>query len=627
VIRSQIENLYVIGGKGAKCCHISLLGTNGGNMHINQQQRNNRGISLPAIIIILLVIITITVTIALHIRNRNILQKAAEKQARKAYAAKAVKGKIAGVFASGKTISPAKLKELGLTAVPPEPGKPPVEFKGKDGDVEFSGSFNGGNEPWSTYIPLPEEIDPKEFSFKGTKSPGFDPEKLPIPPNHSLIFANLKAGENIDPATYYFMFSNNSPYGIIAPNGNVKISGGATATSEQLPSAKPDQSAGQDFYIFAKNKIDISKKLEGTAITQAKTKDAVTLGDLTTGQVRENAPKIPAEELQSIADALKDSMREMWKSTKDPGFRKLSIGLEMADIKFGGSFKMIDTKGFSYNKEQLIWANSMKIPEKTNTVCPMSIKVNGDLIMQKNSVFIVEGDLKIEGRLFIPENSSLLVMGKLEVNNRVYTTFKSEDYPGICSAIIAKGDILLKKGGSHLNYQPQGEITEVNLSGLECPFPKYLKKAKGKQIINRKVLKFEKSQKKLMGKIKGADEILKTFVCSNVNITPGSDNNDLPGILIASSDGGVKIQDDNNSACLAGLIISKKDIVIEFPSKGTGVFTGVILSLDESIKILNTDYRYYPYYFCAFVPTGISGGKTIQVLPRPHLISSGEYKK
>lgn len=596
-------------------------------MSINTRSPKTRGIALPVVIVIVLVLLTLILALVLQSRNTGNLQKTAEKQAQQANTAQVIRGKMQEIFESGKTPSPARLKELGLSALPPVPGKPPVAFKGKAGDVEFSGSFNGGSEPWSTYNPVPTAIDPKGFGYKGPQSPGFDSEKLPIPPNHSLLFVNVKTEAGTTPTTYYYMFSNNSPYGIIAPGGNIKITkGSAIAVSEQAPSAKPDKTASQDFFLYAKNKIEVGKKLEGTAITQAKTKDAVVLGDVTAGQVREDEPPITPEELEAIAKALKDAMSEMENNSKDPGFKQMAMALMSAAVLFHGAYQMVDTKGFGFDGKQLIWANSMRIPEKMTAVCPFPLKIREDLLILKNSVFIVAGDLKVEGSLFIPENSGLLVLGKLEVKDRVYVTYKVDDYLGICSAIIAEKDIILKKGVRHLNFQPQGEGLGFLFSGMICPFPEYIKVG-GKKIPNPVALAFKKMRDKLLGKLKGAAAVLTMFACDKVKIPTGTVNNDLPGILIASPKGGVKIMDNGNDACLAGLIVCKKGIVIEFPPDGSGVFTGILLSWDENVEMFNVEYRYYPYSSAAVIPTGTSGGRTLLVMPQPHLVSSGEYKK
>ena len=107
----------------------------------------------------------------------------------------------------------------------------------------------------------------------------------------------------------------------------------------------------------------------------------------------------------------------------------------------------------------------------------------------------------------------------------------------------------------------------------------------------------------------------------------GSEDMDVPGLLIVSAEGGVKVMDHGVDAGLAGLIICRKGIILEFPPDGSGCFSGIMISLEGDVKAFNVRYRYYPYYSYAQVPLGGGSSKLLKVFARPHMVTSGEYVK
>jgi len=595
---------------------------------ISRQVKKSRGIALPVAIAIILVLITLVLALILQSRTTGGMHRRSEKKMKQADTAEVVGGKMQDIFASGTSPDPAKLKEIGMSSAPPAPGKGKAEFSGKIGDIEFSGSFNEGDGPWSTYVPVPDEIDPKNFSYDGPQSASFDPEKLPVPPNHSLIFVKVKAPDQ-EQKIYYYMFSNNSPYGLIAPNGSVKIkNGSATSTSKPSPEAGDDSATSHNFYVYAADKINIDGKLTGTARTQKpESEAAVKLGTSETGKIENQFPPIPPEELQKIIEQVQTLMSKLENNAEDPGFAEMAAALMGAAALFQGTNALVDRNGFSFDGEKMIWNNSLIVPEGMAIMIPFPLKINGDLLIMDKAVVVVGGKLDVERRLFLGEESGLMCQGDIEIMDRVNVTYSPKDIAGISASIMSEDDITLHRGVRHLKFKPGHGETEFGFDLLPCPFPEYIKVG-GEKIPNPVAIAFKKMQKKVFEPLKAAMGPLSMFLTGKISVPVGSEDRDIPGLLIISEKGKVKIEDHDKDAGLAGLIICKKGVVIEFPPDGSGIFTGILLTLEGNIELFNVKYRYYPYYTSAAVP--INGGgdtETLQVMPQPHLISSGEYKQ
>ncbi len=589
------------------------------------KRKKEKGIALPIAIVIILVLITLILALVIQSRTGGNLQKRAEKRIAQSYTADVIKGKMQDVFGS-TSVDTAKLKEVGLSSLPPTPGGDVVQFKGKMGNIEFSGSFNGGNGPWSTYVPVPKEIDPKKFGFNGPKSPSYDPNKFPLPPNHSLIFVNVKA-EGQPKRTFYYMFSNNSPYGLIAPKGQVIIrNGDALATNSPSPSSADKSITGHNFYVYAANKVEIDGKLTGTARTSVpKGESSVILGNKEAGKIEEGMPPIPPDELQKIIAAVTEIMSSLKNNSKDPGFKEMAIALAGAMALFKGH-GLVDTNGFSFDGKHLVWNNSFIVPPNMTIAVPMPLKINGDLLLMDGATMMVGGDLEVDGHLFIDEESSLMAQGDLDIKDRVEVTFSTKEMMGISAAIMAEDDITLHKGVRHLKFKPGSGNTDFGFNLLPCPFPEYIKVG-GKKIKNPVAIAFKKMQQKVWKPLKKAMGPLAMFVTGKVSIPFGNEDKDIPGILIVSQKGSVKIKDNGKDAGLAGLIICKKGAIVEFPPDGSGVFTGILITFEGNIEFFNVKYRYYPYYTAASVPIGNGKTKTIMIMPKPHIVAYGEYKK
>ena len=574
--------------------------------------RRSRGMALPIVIGIVLVVATLVLAVVFFGRTTGKLQKQGEKQIQQSNTAEVVKGKMQEIFAGGSGITPDKLKEIGMSEPPPAAGGKVATFKGKVGNVEFSGSFNGGDGPWSTYVPIPKKYDPKSFGYKGTPTASFDPN-MPLPPNHSRIYVTAKSPDE-KPVTYYFTYSNNSPYGLAAPKGNIYVKNAAATTENDL---RKKSETGQNFYLSAADKIEVKGKLTGTARTkQPASANAVQLGDPGSGQVQNEFPPIPPEMEQQIMQAMEMITKELEDSGKDPGILELAMMMAATAATTVGNEQLIGQGGFSFDGKNLVWGGSMIVPSGMSILIPINIKIDGDLILMKGSYAIFGKDAKIDGHLFIGKESAVMCGGKLDVKDRVEITFGADDLLGINAAIIAQKDIRLRKGVRHCKFTPgQGSVT-TPFKILPNPFDKIPKLKK----------LFNKIANKLFKNLAKAWSPVSMLLAQTVPIPMGSEDMGMPGLLLVSLEKGVHIQDNGADAGLAGLIICKETIFIEFPNEGNGIFAGIMISLDGDIKAYTVDYRYYPYYASALIPT-TSGGKLLNIMPQPHLVASGVYKK
>ena len=574
--------------------------------------RRNRGLALPIVIAIVLVVATLVLAVVFHTRMTGKMQKKGEKQIQQSNTAEVVKGKMQEIFASGSNIDPQKLQQLGLNQTPPTAGSKVVPFKGKVGNIEFSGSFNGGEGPWSTYVPMPTKLNPKTFGYKGKTSPSFDP-KMPLPPNHSRIYVTAKAPDE-KPVTYYFTYSNNSPYGLVAPKGSIQVKNATATTDNDL---RDNKEVGQNFYVSAAKNIQVEGKLTGTARTkEPASANAVKLGDKNSGQVQNEFPPIPPEMEKQIYEAIQMISSELEKSGEDPGFEALAMMLATTAITLVGNQAIIDQGGFTFDGEQLVWAGSMIVPKGMSILMPMKVRIDGDLILMDKSIAVFAEDTEIDGHLFIGKECAVMCQGELKVKDRVEVTFSADDLLGINAAIIATKDLKLEKGVRHCKFKPgHGNVT-TPFKILPNPFDKIPKLKK----------LFNKIAKKVFGKLMSKWNPLAMLFAQTLPVPMGSEDMGVPGLLLVSTEKGIRIKDNGKDAGLAGLLICKETIFIEFPNEGNGIFSGLMISLEGDIKAYTVNYRYYPYYANALIPTA-KGDKLLQVLTQPHLVSSGIYKE
>lgn len=570
-----------------------------------------RGLAIPVAIGIVLVLITLVLAVILYSRSTGRHQKVVEKQMQEVNVAEAVKGKMQEVFASGDKIDPARLKEIGMSSAPNPPGGEVQTFKGKIGDVEFSGSFNGGEGPWSTYVALPKNLDPKTFGFAGPKLPAYDSNEKPLPQNHSRIFVNVKA-PNQETTRFFYTFSNNSPYGLVAPKGNVKVAE-ATAVTAPSAAAGTDKAFSQDFYIQAGQKIQVKGKMTGTAKSQLpKSSKPVEVGE-PQGQVEDEVPPIPPEQLQQLVDAVKQMASEMESNGKDPGFEAFAAALVATSGMLYGH-QMINQGGFSFDGKRLVWNGSLFVPKGMGILIPLTIRINGGLVIEDEATAIFGQSVVVDGPVFIGKGSAVMAGKKMDFKDRVEITFPAKDMMGINAAIVATDDIHLRRGVRHCKWKPLKGNVGIPFTVFEPP-------------LNFELLKkFMKAANKLLGKLMGKFNPLMALLGGQITVPMGNEDLDYPGVLIVSEQGGVNIYDNGSDAGLAGLIMCNKSAVIEFGQEG-GYFNGICISFNGDIEMFSVNYRYYPYHSSAAWPVGPGKYRTLNVLPQPHLVSSGEYKK
>src|SRR5512136_538393 len=99
-----------------------------------------RGIALPVALAIILVIVVLAVALIIQAITTGGLTRKIESRGSQKYAGEVVGATMMEIFGRNKIPDPAKLAAIGLSAPPPAPGGKVVSFKGKSGDVSFSGS-------------------------------------------------------------------------------------------------------------------------------------------------------------------------------------------------------------------------------------------------------------------------------------------------------------------------------------------------------------------------------------------------------------------------------------------------------------------------------------------------------
>jgi hypothetical protein len=609
------------------------------------------GFALPVTIVIIVVILTLAIALIYQALSTRSVTGRGEKQRAQENTGEIVGGLMQQVFASGKTPDPVSAAKLGLKGPLPQPGGAVVPFSGTIGEIAFSGSFNGGDGPWSTYQPVPEKVDPKYDNFYGGKIPCYDPKKLPVPPQHSLIYVKTQAPKEA-PRCYYYMFSNMAPYGALAPRGSIELRGATSTVNPWFDQSKLDVS-GRKVYLGAGKKITVRGKLQGKALSgQPAASSPVSLGDSESGE-------IDPDELEEIEKILKqlegDLEKQMNELVEAIIARALSEGIEglataiataSATMKIGSfSGAVVDCGGFSFDlaKKKMIWNSALFIKKKKALSIPLNIEVRGDLILQDDALLATTGSLTVHGRLFLGQRSVVYADNDLTVRGRVNVHYSPKvdlkeigidpstvpeelkpylPYLGIESMIAARKDVVLGAGVRHLKFKPQRKARAFPFKALANPFDKFDKDGN----ITAVWSSFENAVSNAFNPLQLLANRLSPFISDNIDVKKEDEDTETPGIAIYSKKGSVTIVDHGPDASLAGLIFCKEDIVLEFVPEEPNVFYGVLISMNGDIKAFKTMLRYYPYFAHGTFPIDPEETRYVN-FSMPHLVSSGEYRK
>ncbi|MFH0802333.1 MAG: hypothetical protein V2A78_08130 [bacterium] len=587
-----------------------------------------KGIALPVAIAIALVIVVLTAALILQAITTGGLTRRIESRGSQKYAGEVVGAAMMEIFGRNGVPDPAKLAAIGLSAPPPAPGGNVVPFKGKAGDVTFSGSFNGGESPWSTYQPVPSTVDPKQDGFfPGNPVPCFDPGNFYVPPQHSLIFVNARTPKE-GARRFFYMFSNMSPYGALAPRGNVSLKE-ATFTADPWNYRKAENLSAQKVFIGAGRNIQVAGALQGVARSaRPASEKPINIGDPDSGTAEPDNPMdgFTEEQVMQLLQELETALGELEKSADDIGFMELAMAMAAATALFQGQ-QMIQLGGFSYDLKDkiLTWNNSLYVPRGMIILIPFSIKIEGDLLVEDKAAVVVGGKLKIAGHMFIGKESAVFSTKSLECNDRVEVTYSPKEMLGISAGIGSFKNITLGRGVRHLKFKPGKGNVNFPFSISINPFPEFLK-IHGILKNNPLFEAFAKAQKALFAPLMRIAGKMSQFMCGPIAVPAGTEDREEPGLLIAAPEGSVRIIDHDTDAMAAGLIATRDGIVIENSPDGSGIFTGLLVTYNGDIQAFATALRFYPYFTHGLFPVGSGEGRFVQ-LSQPHLVSSGEYKK
>jgi len=612
------------------------------------EKKCNQGIALPVTIVIVVVLLTLAVAIIMQATSTKHMQGGGEKQKAQENTGEIVGGLMQDIFSSGRAPDPAKLAQIGLNAAPPSPGGAVVPFKGKMGEIAFSGSFNGGDGPWSTYQPVPDKVDPKKDNFFRGKIACYDPKKFPVPPQHSLIFVKTEMPREA-PRYYYYMFSNMAPYGALAPRGSIRLKEATFITNPWLNPAKQDVS-GHKVYLGAGKRIEVQGKVNGKAISgRPASEKPVVIKNTESTEITEDEQEELEKLLAQMESQMNKSMdllaEELKKRAIDEGILGLgeAMGTAMGDFSLG-FFKgpRVNCGGFSFDPlhKKMIWNKAFFLKKGKTFSVPLNLEIKGDLILQDKALLATTGSLTVHGRLFLGQGSVVYADNDLKVDGRVNVHYSPkvdpreidpdidpEDIPeelqpflpylGIESAIIAKKNVELGEGVRHLKFKPQRKACDFPFTGAGNPFKK----------DNPLFDQFNDAVNQVLNPLNALAARFAPYLSENIEVSPGDEDTETPGIAICSlKDGAVKVVDHGPDASLAGLIVCRQDIVLEFPPDGSGVFSGVLMTSDGDISAFETTLRYYPYFTHGTIPIDPDESRFVQ-FSIPHIISSGEYKK
>ena len=490
----------------------------------NRSSFSRRGFALPVALSVILVLATLAIALIIQCMSTTGLQKASEEKELQGNVAELVNGLFLDIFKSGddSTDWPA----VGMNGPPRMygAGGPVYPFGGKVEGYTFSGSFNGGQGPWSIYSnPLEsgEGVDPENDGFFNSKEGrfyqsnyGYDPRNFPIAPQHSLIF--IKVQKEKGPARHFFTeLTSLFPYAAVAENGDIELKY-LTSTWDHVSfyssSNERAPKAGMKPYIYG-NKISIAEKLEGVAQTPlARAQAPITLGSPGTGSIETGyrLQGFTQERITSFRASLLKVTNRIEAATKDPGFDQFSAALQAAKKIIDG-VQLLNTGNFSFipgssinqvpqaqSHRQLAsrgsrarhyhrngsdsasdpgglnWDGSFLVKSRDELKVPFSITINGTLILEQDSLFHVAGDLTVTDNLIISKGCSVMTDGNLTVGGRTEIALDARFVPGINASIISNGSLSLQHGVRHLRKMPSYSAKSFPISMGTNPNSQYI---------------------------------------------------------------------------------------------------------------------------------------------------------
>lgn len=559
--------------------------------------RRPGGIALPVAVLLILVLLALVLALLLGGRTTGGLGKAVEGRMAEREVADVVFAAFQRIFSS-ETPDPADLALVGLSAPPPEAGGATVEFGGEVEGVAFGGSFNGGQSPWSTFQRPCAPLEPEAFGF-------LEGEEITVPPWHSLVFVTVQAPEQ-PPRTFFTLYSGLNPNAALSPDGSITMRD-VLGSLVPVPGIDPGDARGRPFRLTAGKTIGVKGACEGQALSaRPASEKPVSLGQGSSGGIEEGVADLQQdlEYVMKLLGQLEGIEKKLKERAKDPGCLALGTALVAATQLFQG-FPLLDLGGFSFDPESatLIWNASIYVPDGVALLIPCNLEVQGDVLMGPKAALVVLGGLDVQGHLIL-KKESLAFAESVVVRDRVEIAYSAGPNLAIRSYLVADGDIDLQKGVRHLKKTGDwsGKV-KFPFGATPNPFEEFLKKKKdGKWILvpNPVFQAFQQLQAQLLQKLLAAFDPLKRFMAATIPIPLGDEDSEFPGLLIASEEGSVRIHDTDRGAGLAGMILTKKGIVIEFPPDGSGVFTGVLIAASGNIEtFFLTNLRYYPFFAAA----------------------------
>lgn len=591
------------------------------SMHVN---RCRAAFAMPVALAVIAVLVILVLSLTFLGRQSASVKQTAETKPKYEQVAHVVSGKVIDLLSSGAQPDRPALAALGMSAPPPAPGQGTATFGGTMEGYTFSGSFNGGSDPWSTYSPVATAtLDTEQDGYGAKALPSYDP-RLPVPPHHSLVFVKVQ-GEKQPPATYYSLISTMAPYAALCPEGDVELRSATFTTNPDVEeAAKAETASGGRFYVAAGGRVAVKDTFTGVAQSKlpAAQKPFEKIADRTKGEQQPDTP-IDAQTAKMLANIAKflEEVEHDTERAKDPSFKQLVEWLAKAMATKIGGLLLADVGNFSWDGTQLVWAGDFYCPPQSITFIPFKLKITGSLYVDKRAVLVIRDNLTVENYLLMKRNTLVYVQkGDIEVKNRVEMLYSADNYHGITSGLIARDEVHLRKGVRHMHGHVAFKKTGVNpFKQTEGNSSETWQKAFGALFLSQQKLLFEQ--------LTGFLGILSQFLAGELSL--GTETKKTPGLLICSEKKGVYIYDTEKDATLAGLILAKDTVWIEMPPDGSGTFTGFMFA-GKKLYAYNAKVRYYPYYTHVLIPIPTDDdGKSDRLLnvSMPHVVSSGEYRK
>ncbi|MEW6282704.1 MAG: hypothetical protein AB1758_29105, partial [Candidatus Eremiobacterota bacterium] len=403
-----------------------------------------RALALPTVFLATFVLLTLVLGLMLTSQNQAGLSRSVEGRMAEKEVADVVFGHFQNLLREPR---PADLAALGLSAPPPPPGGGVVPFQGEIQGVRFWGSFNGGAAPWSTWSPPDLKVDPEKDGF-GALLPGFDPARFPVPARHSLVFVNVQA-EGEPQRTYFTLFANPSGNPVVSARGSVFL---REVSGTDAPVARQGETdPGYPIRVLAGREIELKKPFPGRALISEGDPDEEE------GEEENPDPGYPVEFVEKLLAQAAELAKLAEGQAEDPGVKEAALAVAAAAVLFKG-FELIDLGGFGFDGKTLTWNPSLWVPSKLQLAFPLDLKIRGDLILDRETLFVAGGDLTVEGHLILHKDAILVVAGELEVEDRVEVAFEAGENLSLRTAILVNGDIDLKQGVRHLKRSQKGQV-------------------------------------------------------------------------------------------------------------------------------------------------------------------------